>query len=730
VRYTAQAFQQMRPARRRVVLLATLRELEATLTDAAIDMFIALVGRAHLRARKRLEQRVAVSGREGRERMLRIARVLEAISQAARAGGDVAAAVDAVASLDIIDADAAIIRRTASPHRNEVLDEIAAEYRAFKRMGPSFVRAFDFQGRSGVQTLREAMAILADLDGDWRRPLPDNVPTGHIERRWRRHVMTAGGIDRTHWEMATYSALSNALASGGIWVPTARVHRALNVLLAPRAGGAVPKLALSLGDPHVWLDERAARLDSALREVACDLDKRDPALFSGERLRFPKEPNEDPGQDEGRQLALACYGMVPATRITDVLSQVERWTGFIQHFGHVSTGLPPGDERAFLATLIAEATNLGLSRMAEVCGVASRRALLRMQTWHMREETFRVALACLTDAIHAEPLAAWFGPGHRASADGQAYCLGGAGEAGGTINAHYGRDPVVKIYTTITDRYAPLHQTVIAGTAGEAIHALDGILGHESSADLTTLHTDGGGVSDIVFAVMHLLGLDFEPRIPRLSDRRLYGFEPARRYGRLAPLFGRRLSRDLIVSHWDEISQVVAAMRDRTVTPSMILKKLSAYRQQNSLAAALREVGRIERTLFTLRWFDDTDLRRTVTAELNKGEARNSLARAVAFHRLGRFRDRGLENQQTRAAALQPRHGRHHSRNCRYLGRAVDELRRRGTPVDPAMLSRLSPLGWDRINLTGDYIWSESIDLDADGLSRCSSSHYRESVSK
>ena len=77
----------MRPARRRVVLLATLRELEATLTDAAIDMFIALVGRAHLRARKRLEQRVAVSGREGRERMLRIARVLEAISQAARAGG-------------------------------------------------------------------------------------------------------------------------------------------------------------------------------------------------------------------------------------------------------------------------------------------------------------------------------------------------------------------------------------------------------------------------------------------------------------------------------------------------------------------------------------------------------------------------------------------------------------------------------------------------------------------
>src|SRR3546814_8895197 len=52
VRYTAQAFQQMRASRRRVILLATLREMEATLTDAAIAMFGALMGRAHLRARK------------------------------------------------------------------------------------------------------------------------------------------------------------------------------------------------------------------------------------------------------------------------------------------------------------------------------------------------------------------------------------------------------------------------------------------------------------------------------------------------------------------------------------------------------------------------------------------------------------------------------------------------------------------------------------------------------
>ncbi len=105
------------------------------------------------------------------------------------------------------------------------------------------------------------------------------------------------------------------------------------------------------------------------------------------------------------------------------------------------------------------------------------------------------------------------------------------------------------------------------------------------------------------------------------------------------------------------------------------------------------KVGRIERTLFTLRWFEDAASRRTVTAELNKGKARNSLARAVAFHCLGRFHDRGIKNQQTRAAALNLVTAAIILFNCRYLGRAIEDMRQRGTPVDPAMLSRLSPPG-------------------------------------
>ena len=61
-----------------------------------------------------------------------------------------------------------------------------------------------------------------------------------------------------------------------------------------------------------------------------------------------------------------------------------------------------------------------------------------------------------------------------------------------------------------------------------------------------------------------------------------------------------------------------------------MLRRLAAYPRQNGLAVALREIGRVERSLFTLDWLRSGELRRRANAGLNKGEARNALARAVS----------------------------------------------------------------------------------------------------
>ncbi len=79
------------------------------------------------------------------------------------------------------------------------------------------------------------------------------------------------------------------------------------------------------------------------------------------------------------------------------------------------------------------------------------------------------------------------------------------------------------------------------------------------------------------------------------------------------------------------------------------------------------------------------------------------LARAVFFYRLGELRDRSFENQKHRASGLNLVVAAIVLWNTVYLERAVQALTTRGYAVDESLLQHLSPLGWDDINLTGDY---------------------------
>jgi hypothetical protein len=138
-----------------------------------------------------------------------------------------------------------------------------------------------------------------------------------------------------------------------------------------------------------------------------------------------------------------------------------------------------------------------------------------------------------------------------------------------------------------------------------------------------------------------------------------------------------------------------------------MLQRLSAYPRQNGVAVALREIGRIERTLFTLNWIRDPALRRRANAGLNKGKACNALARAIFFHLLGELRDRSLENRVYRASGLNLLVAIVILWDTRYLQAAFDTLGHEVSAQSPALLRHVAPLGWEHISLTGDYIWTE-----------------------
>ena len=155
-----------------------------------------------------------------------------------------------------------------------------------------------------------------------------------------------------------------------------------------------------------------------------------------------------------------------------------------------------------------------------------------------------------------------------------------------------------------------------------------------------------------------------------------------------------------------------------------MIRKLGSYPRQNGLSVALRELGRIERSLFILEYLQNIDLRKRVQAGLNKGEARNALAKAVFFNRLGEIRDRSFEQQRHRASGLNLITAAIVLWNTVYIERAIEQLRADGESIDEDLLQYLSPLGWEHINLTGDYVWS-SLSKVKPGQFRPLRSHHR-----
>ncbi|CAI1031840.1 Transposase and inactivated derivatives, TnpA family [Serratia quinivorans] len=176
---------------------------------------------------------------------------------------------------------------------------------------------------------------------------------------------------------------------------------------------------------------------------------------------------------------------------------------------------------------------------------------------------------------------------------------------------------------------------------------LDGLLYHESDLEITQHYTNTAGFTDHVFVLIHLLGFAFCPRIRDPHDNKLFIRWKADQYPALQSLISStRLNLKGIEIHCREILRLATSIKQGTVTASLMLKKLASYPKHNVLAKALRDIGRIERTLFMLDWFRDPTLRRRAPAGLNKGEARNALAAHLSARIL--LRSSAIADQSTR----------------------------------------------------------------------------------
>ncbi len=178
-------------------------------------------------------------------------------------------------------------------------------------------------------------------------------------------------------------------------------------------------------------------------------------------------------------------------------------------------------------------------------------------------------------------------------------------------------------------------------------------------------------------------------------------------------MIGGTLNIKHVRAHWDEILRMATSIKQGTATASLMLRKLGSYPRQNGTAVALRELGRIERTLFIPGL---AAKRRAAPPRACRAEQRRGAQRAGPRRVLqppGEIRDRSFEQQRYRASGLNLVTAAIVLWNTVYLERAANALRGHGQAVDDGLLQYLSPLGWEHINLTGDYLWRSSAKIGA-----------------
>jgi TnpA family transposase len=697
-------------SRRRATIAAQIIKLSQKLTDDAVTMFIKLMGRLFSQANNRKKQRHMNTRMETSRALRLFLDTIVALQAANDADEDAIETVNRQVGWHRLlqikpGLEAMMESADASP-----LILAAEQHGNIRKFAGAFLQAFTFHSRRRHDPLLAAVATLKMLYVEGRRVLPDRVPVGHLGANEKKLIFEDGKPDRRLYEIATFAHLRDRLHSRDVWVEGSRSFRPIDEDLMPKPTFVALKGQDQLGlgvpsDCATWLTDVREMMDVNLKRLAwhARFGKLDGVRMENGTLIVTPHTSDVPAAADA--LNAEITDMYPLVEVPDLLREVHEWTGFADQFTHVRTGDAPQNIAAMLAGVLADGTNLGPKRMAGASKGISAHQIGWMRSFHARSETYRAAQASVTDAHTRHPHSQIWGDGTTASSDGQFFRASDRAARRSDINLHYGSEPGSKFYSGLSDQYGYYSILPISPTESEAVYVLDGLFDHDTILEIEELFTDTGGASDHVFALFCLIGKRFAPRLRNIKDRKFHTFEKADAYPALADHIGVPINTALIMEHWDELLRLAASITARTVAPSAILKKFSASSKSSDLAKALRELGRIERTLFMIEWYSSSALRRRCQAGLNKGEAAHKLKRAVFFHERGEIRDRSFDSQAFRASGLNLVVSAIVHWNTVYLSRATAHLSQRGRYIPNELLKHVSPLSWEHINLTGIYSW-------------------------
>ncbi|MBA4536166.1 Tn3 family transposase [Bacillus aquiflavi] len=704
-RYEPYAFRDFQENKRYSILTVYLLHLTQELTDKAFEIHDRQILSLLSKGRKAQEEIQKQNGKKLNEKVIHFTNIGQALIKAKVEKLDVFEVLESVIEWNSFVSSVEEAQELARPADYDYLDLLQKRFYSLRKYTPTLLRVWEFHSTKANEPLLQAVEIIRGMNESGKRKVPDESPVDFISKRWKKHLYEDDGtINRHYYEMAVLTELREHVRAGDVSIAGSREYRDFEEYLFSEdtwnqtKGDTRLSVSLSFED---YMIERTSSLNERLKWLSANFNKLDGVSLEKGKLSISRLEKDVP--EEAKKFSASLYQMLPRIKLTDLLMDVAHITGFHEQFTHASNNRKPDKEETIIimAALLGMGMNIGLSKMAEATHGLTYKQLANVSQWRMYEDAMNKAQAVLVDFHHKLQLSSYWGDGTTSSSDGMRMQLG-VSSLHADANPHYGTGKGATIYRFTSDQFSSYYTKIIHTNSRDAIHVLDGLLHHETDLNIEEHYTDTAGYTDQIFGLTHLLGFKFAPRIRDLSDSKLFTIDKASEYSKLEAILRGQINTKIIKENYEDVLRLAHSIREGTVSASLIMGKLGSYSRQNSLATALREMGRIEKTIFILNYISDESLRRKIQKGLNKGEAMNGLARAIFFGKQGELRERTIQHQMQRASALNIIINAISIWNTLHLTKAVEYQKRTGR-FNEELLHHMSPLGWEHINLLGEY---------------------------
>ena len=602
----------------------------------------------------------------------------------------------------VLDAGAQV-ETLARPPDDHYYPELVERYRSVRRFLPTLLRTVAFEGTQAGQPMLGALDFLHRIEHQRLPDMPRHEP----------------GVDRQAFTLCAMERLQDSLRRRDIFVSKSERwgDPRVKLLQGPQWEAVRSQICRALSrseSPEPALHNLTQQLDAGYQRTVANfptnaavridqVDGRDTLTVTGlDKLEEPASL---------MKLREQVLARLPRVDLPEVLLEIHARTGFAQEFTHISDGaarvvdLPV----SLCAVLLAEACNLGLEPVAHAAISALTRGRLSwIQQNYIRAETLTRANACLVDAQSLIPLAQQWGGGEVASADGLRFVVPVRTINAGPNRKYFHADRGVTYYNFTSDQFTGFHAIVIPGTLRDSMFILDGLLEHQTRLRPVEIMADTAGTSDLVFGLFWLLGYQFSPRLADIGEATFWRLDATADYGLLNTIARARVNTKLIARNWDDLLRVAGSLHQGTVSASELMRSILRSKRPSTLARAIAALGRIPKTLYMLSYIDDENYRRRILTQLNRGEGRHSVARAVFHGQRGELRQRYREGQEDQLEALGLVVNAMGLWNTLYIEAALQQMRDEGPEVRDEDVARLSPLVYHHINFQGRYSFALS----------------------